>query len=915
MSSYVSLTLLAAALGAPSAPADDQLALRTAEALYAGIESRTLPNGLRVFLKPIDGAASVTTMVAYQVGSCDEDKTFTGLAHYLEHLLFKGTKTLKPGDVDRITFRAGGSNNAYTSHDMTAYHFTLPAGRWKAALDVEADRMRNTVIDKEHEFDKEKGAVIAELARNEDGPWDLEYKAILPLLFGKAHPYGHPVIGERHHVKAADEKTISEFYDRWYHPNNASIIVVGGFDAAETMKHIEKQFGGIPKAKLPERKPVPKDAPKLPARHEMESKFSVPRLLIGYPTVKYGDKDQAALAVLEGVLANGRRSRLYRALVEGAEVASSVNANNSPGRYPGWMGVYVDLLPGKDRASVEKATLAEIEKLRDKPVDEAELKRVKQLVLSSTVFAREGTYGLANSIGQAVTLGDLDYAKKYLPAVLAVTGDDVQRVAKQYLDPKKSVTVWSVPPAKKKDGKDGGRAAGVRLRVDSVSRLDGLARHDGRQFARQEKGGAFDLTKAKREVLDNGLVVITYENKRLPIFEARVVLRESGLLQEDGKLGVAPLTASLLDEGTSKHTGQEIAALIEGVGGSLDAGSGSVRLLSGDRKMGLGLLLECLTEPTFPKDAFDRGKGWLLAQIGENETLPEVRASQMFKSIVYGKHPLGRPSSGTEKTAAALKREDCVAFHKKVFAPNNAIVVMVGDFDGKEMVGEVKRLTAGWKKADVPKVEAPAPKPQEKFVEKFVSMPQASQLQVFLGHVGIRRDDPDYYKLLVMDYVLGTGPGFTDRLSSRLRDREGLAYTVTGNVTSSAGIYPGTFTCYIGTDPRDFAKAKKLLLEEIERIRAEKVSPTELTDAKNYLTGSQLLQFGTNGGIAGQLVSVERYGLGFGYLRDFQKAVDAVTADDVQAVAKKHLDPSKLVLVAAGAIDQAGKPIAPKKDD
>src|SRR5262245_57846946 len=319
------ITLLALSLAAGAARAEDakdkddsKLALRTAEALYAGIKSEELPNGLRVFLKPIEGSTSVTTMVAYRVGSCDEDKTFTGLSHYLEHLLFKGTRKLKPGDVDRITFRAGGSNNAYTSHDLTAYHFTLPAGRWKAALEVEADRMRNTVIDKEHEFDKEKGAVIQELARNEDGPWDLEQKAILPILFGKAHPYGHPIIGETKHVEDANEKVITEYYDRWYHPNNASLIIVGGFDAKEALETIKKLFGGIPKAKLPERKKAPEKGPKLPARHQMESKFSVPRLLIGYPTVKYGDKDQAALAVLEGVLATGKRSRLYRALVEGS---------------------------------------------------------------------------------------------------------------------------------------------------------------------------------------------------------------------------------------------------------------------------------------------------------------------------------------------------------------------------------------------------------------------------------------------------------------------------------------------------------------------------------------------------------------------------------------------------------------------
>jgi zinc protease len=904
--SSVSLPLLAALLTAPAAEAkdDSKLALRTAEALYSGIKSEELPNGLRVFLKPIPGSPAVTTMLAYKVGSCDEDKSFTGLAHYLEHLLFKGTKKLKPGDIDRITFRTGGSNNAYTSHDMTAYHFTLPAGRWKAALEVEADRMRNVIINKEYEFDKEKGAVIAELARGEDTPWDLEYKAILPRLFGKGHPYGHPVIGERKHVADANEKVIKDYYDRWYHPNNASLILVGGFDANEALKEIKKLFGDIPRGKLPARKEVPAKQVKLPVRYEMESKFSVPRLLIGYPTIKYGEKDQAALNVLEGVLATGKRSRLYRALVEGAEVASEVSADNSPGRYPGWMGVYVALLPGKDRATVEKLTLAELTSLREKSIDEAELKRVKQLLLSAAVFRREGTYGLADSIGQAVTLADLDFAKKYLPAVLAVSADDVRRVAKKYLDPDRSVTVWSVPLARKEKEQ-------AAARFGDASRKRSEPARSASQKADREV--AFDLSKARRVVLDNGLVVVLFENKRLPIFEARLVLKEAGLLQPDDKLGVYSLTASLLDEGTSKRTGAQIAQAIEGVGGTLSAASGSVRSLSPDRKLALGLLVECLTQPSFPDESFKRNKQQLLAEIGENETLPEVRAAQTFRSLVYGKHPLGRPSSGTTKTAGALKRDDCVAFHKKVYVPGNAILVLVGDFDAREMLAEARTLTAGWKKADVPKLDAPAPKPLEKFTEKVVSMPRAAQLHVYLGQLGIKRNDPDYYKLLVMDYILGTGPGFTYRLSS-LRDREGLAYTVQGTITTTAGTQTGLFSCYIGTEPENYARVKKLLLAEINKMRKEKVTPEELADARAYLTGSQLLAFSTDGGIAGQLLAIERFGLGFTYLKDYQRQVSAVTAGDVLEVAKKHLDPEKMALVASGPIDDKGEVVKPKEE-
>jgi zinc protease len=422
----------------------------------------------------------------------------------------------------------------------------------------------------------------------------------------------------------------------------------------------------------------------------------------------------------------------------------------------------------------------------------------------------------------------------------------------------------------------------------------------------------FDLKKARRLELPNGLVLLLFESRRLPIFEAHVLLREAGIYQPDDKLGVAALTGALLDEGTVKHTGPEIASLIEGVGGSLSLGGsgGSVKVLSRDRQMALGLLLECLLQPAFPKDAFDRAKARLLAEIGESETLPDARARRKFRALVYGKHPLGRPASGTMKTAGGLSPEDCKDFHCRVFVPNNAILAVAGDFDADVVAAEVKKLVAGWKKADLPRLELPAVPLPPRFEQSVITMPEAAQLQVYLGHVGIRRKDPDYYKLLVMDHVLGTGPGFTDRLSARLRDREGLAYTVSASITGSAGLEPGVFRCYIGTDNGNFERVKKLLLEELNRIRDTRPADEEVADARTYLVGSRLLQFSTAGGIAAQLAAVERYGLGLSYLEEFQKAVSAVTPEDVQAVAKKHLHPARMVLVAAGAVGKDGKPLA-----
>jgi zinc protease len=884
-----------AALPAAAAEGDAQLALRTAATLYEGIRVATLDNGLRVYLKPVPGSPVVTTMVAYKVGSADEDLDSTGLSHYLEHLMFKGTDQLLPGDIDRITYRNGGANNAYTSNDYTIFHFDFPPDRWEDALRIEADRMRNLRVDERHEFQQEKGAVINELKRNEDVPWELESKAIVPLLFGKTGPYGHPVIGERAHVQGATAAVIKAHYDKWYHPNNASLVVCGSFDPDEALAVVKKHFGPIPAAKLPPRKPLPEVKLDRPARLDMPSKFGVARILVGYNAVRSGDPDYPALEVLEGLLAGGKTGRLYKAMVEGAENALSVSADNSGGRYPGWFAVQVEVVPGKDPAKVEEMLLAEVQKLRDEPPGQDELRRVQRGILAGALFARESVHGLADSIAQAVTVNDLDYLKNYLPRVLAVTPADVRRVAQKYLDPESRVVVRSVPP--KAD-----RGAGE---------AEPLPKKPGRAADKPARGGdGFSLKKTRRVELPNGLVLLLYEDHRLPLFVAEAEVHDVRLYEPAAKQGVATLTGYLLDEGTTKHTGEQIAELIEGVGGALtlSGAGGAVRVLAPDRKLGLGLLLECLMHPSFPKEAFARNKERLLGEIEDSQTQPDYRARQAFLAAVYADHPLSRPRLGTVETVKPLTAEDCAAFHKKVFVPNHTTLAVVGDFDSDEIVELVKAQTQGWERGplvkDMPKVALP-----EKFTETVLSMPDAAQLHFFLGHAGIRRDNPDYYKLLVMDHVLGTGPGFTDRLSSRLRDREGLAYTVTAAITPTADREPGTFTAYIGTDNEHFGRVKKEFLEELNRIRDEPPTAREVSDAKTYLLGNLLLQFTTDAGIGAQLLMVERNHLGFDYLDDYRKAVAAVTPEDVQAVARKYLDPARMVLVAAGAVDASGRPI------
>jgi len=237
----------------------------------------------------------------------------------------------------------------------------------------------------------------------------------------------------------------------------------------------------------------------------------------------------------------------------------------------------------------------------------------------------------------------------------------------------------------------------------------------------------------------------------------------------------------------------------------------------------------------------------------------------------------------------------------------------VGDFDSTKLAAEIKEMTANWKKTPLDQPKLPEVKSKPKPEDWIISMPEAAQCHIFMGHVGVRRNNPDYYKLTVMDYILGTSPGFTDRLSSRVRDREGLAYTVTANISSSAGEEPGMFVTYIGCEPKSFKHVREVVMEEINRIRDKAATKDEVEDVKQYLIGNLPFHFNTSPLMAAQMINVERHHLGLNYFDDYRKAISAVTVADVQAVAKQYLDPAHLVTVAVGAIDKNGTVLPPPK--
>jgi zinc protease len=419
---------------------------------------------------------------------------------------------------------------------------------------------------------------------------------------------------------------------------------------------------------------------------------------------------------------------------------------------------------------------------------------------------------------------------------------------------------------------------------------------------------AFDVHS---HTLENGLKVLLVENPSIPTVSITGSILTGARFDPESKAGLAIMASRLLDEGTQTRTSLEIADAIESVGGAIDTDGSFERItanagvLNKDVDLGLELLSDLLIRPVFPQEYVEKERERTLAEIVSAQDRPQVVAGWAFNELVYQDHPLHRPSHGYPQTVERLTREDLLDFHHRYFVPNNALLSVVGDFRVPDLLPKIEKAFGRWQSKPVSFPAYADPVRQSGKRVKFVTMP-AQQVNIYLGHLGIMRSNPDFYALQVLDTILGGGAGFTARIPQRLRDELGLAYTTFASITMTAGLDPGRFISFIGTSPENMKLATEGLLNEIRRIIEEPVTVQELQDAKDYLTGSFVFAFESSPQIARFLVHAEVYGLGFDYAEKYPDYISSIGVDDISRVAKKYLDSENYSLVVVGPVTQDG---------
>lgn len=891
-----------------------ELALNTpqqAPNLTENVRQTVLENGLTVLTKEVAMAPVVTVQVWYKVGSRNEEPGVNGIAHQLEHMLFKGTND-RPIQFDYLFSTLGSESNAFTGYDQTAYYGSVERDKLTALLTLEADRMQNARLDAQ-DLEREKRVVISELQGYENSPEFRLYRSVAKAAFPN-NMYGLPVGGTKADVEKFTPEQVRYYYETFYSPDNAILLIVGDFQTEPTLQTVKELFGNIPRRGEAERKKL-LEKPATPVNTSsattkskapilLKEPGSVPLLQIIYPLPKAGDPDEAALQVMDYVLTGGRSSRLYEAVVESG-IANSVEGEVSSLAGIGWYGLAASAAPNQRLQKVEGVIRQVITTLQNRGVTAEELKRAKAQFKAGAILGNRDINSQASQLGEAITTtDDYRYTDTLMAAISQVTAADVQRVAKKYLTPAKSVVGYFQPSQLREEAKpqsvnnhqtQGNYNSGGRVDPELVTKYLPPISSSSEIPTQKVLPESFSL--------DNGMQVLLLPDKSTPAVTLSGYIRAGTEFDPKNKSGLAELTAANLMNGTKTKNVLAIVKSLENIGASLgfeEAAEGvgiDGSSLSNDLPTLIKTLADVLQNATFPAEQLEITREMAISDVEQSKDDPEFIAYKTLQQKVYPpSHPFY--DFPTVKSLQSITRADIVRFYKQHYRPDTMILTLMGDFDSATVRSLIGQQFANWKATGIPPAvtfpDVPMP---EKTVQLNSIVPGKTQSITFMGYPTIKRNDPRYYSAMVFNHILG-GSSSASKLLEEIRDRLGLTYGIYSSF--NAGKQAGLFLINMQTAPEDAKKAISSTLTLLQQVHTQGVTNAEVENAKNSISRSYTVELADPDNLAGAILMNRVYGLDISELHNFPQRIQAVTTEQVNQVAKELLRPDNLIIVTAG---------------
>jgi zinc protease len=869
---------------------------------------RTLPNGLRLFAMPDKSATSVSIQVWYNVGGRDDPKGRSGFAHLFEHLMFKSTRNMLPEQMFKMVEDVGGDLNASTDDDFTEYHESAPANHLERLIWAEAERMGSLVID-QATFATERDVVKEELRRDAAQPYDSLFRLELPMASYGTASYARSPIGTVADLDAATVEDVRAFHALYYRPDNAVMVVAGNFETADLDRYVAKYLAPIAKpAWAISRTAAPEPERMAAKRYTLHApNVPLPAVMMSWQLPPGTDPDRAAINMLDAILSGGESSRIYQSLVYRDRIATDAGISADIRKGTGMFTAYALLTAGKTPEEAEAALRREIAKVRDTPVTQEELTRVKNQIVTNTLKQRETAEGRASTLaGNVIQENDPNASDKRLAAIQSITPADIQRVAKRLLADDRTVTITYLPGkpgvAPESIGVGAGVVTAALVAPPNVPVVQAASAADRVQPPKPGAAVTPVLPTPVERRLANGMRLVVIERHALPIVTGFLVATGGSSTDPVNRAGLAEMTASVLTKGTATRSAPEIARTIEGLGGAIGGDATrdgmflSLTVKSDQLQPAMDVFADVALHPAFAQEELERQRAQAIDGLSVAYTTPGQIASMAVSRVIYGDGPYGKPADGTPNSLKSITRDDMIAAYKARMRPDAVTLVMAGDISPDEAETVANRHFGGWAKPATPPPAPPAPGPVMPPRVVAIDLPQTPQAAVMLGRVTIARKDPLYYPMVVADSVLGGG--FGARLNQEVRVARGLAYGA--GSAFQARRSPGPFSASTSTKNTTVADVVVLMKEEMTKLGADLVPASELDARKAGLIGGFGRQVETTDGLAGYTAGLVLQEVPLDEIQRYAPAITAVTPAQVRDVAKTLIDPAPASVVIVG---------------
>jgi zinc protease len=849
----------------------------------------TLPNGLTVLVHEDHKAPIVAVNVWYHVGSKNERPGRTGFAHLFEHLMFNGTEHYDKEFQEPLE-RAGATDlNGTTNEDRTNYFVNVPTSALDLALWLESDRMGHLVgAITQAKLDEQRGVVQNEKRQGENEPYGKVWDFLTPRLYPANHPYSWTIIGSMDDLDAAKLDDVKGWFQTYYGPANAVLVVAGDIDLATAKAKVERYFGDIPSGPPVTRQETWIAKRSGSQRGLMQDRVPQARLYKVWNVPEWGSADGDYLGLAAAALSTGKSSRLFRRLVYDEQIATDVDASADLREIGGLFSIEAGVRPGVDPAKVERAIDEELARLLATGPTAVELQRAKTLTRAGFIrgIERIGGYGGKSDVlakGQ-VFAGQPDFYRTQLARIAGATAAQV-------------------------------RSAAVRWLSDGVYTLEvqpfpaySVAPTGADRSALPVPGTppAAEFPPLVRDTLSNGLRIVLAERRAIPLVRFDLLVDAGFASDQFAQPGTASLAMSMLDEGTTTRTALQISDRLADLGATmgaasrLDVSSVSLETLREQLDPALALYADVILHPAFPRADFERLRKQRLVQIQREKADPVGMALRVFPRVVYGDgHAYANPwtGSGTEASTAKITREDLIEFHRTWFKPNHATLVVVGATTMREIKPRLERLFAGWRPGEVPTKNIAAVTPVARGQVYLLDRPGSEQTVVTVGNPAPPKANPDEPAIEAMNAVLGSD--FGSRLNMNLREDKHWSYGAGTFIRDARG--PRTFIAYA---PVQTDKTRESIVEVQKELRdilgGRPVQPAELDRAKASLTLTLSGSWETIGAVAGTIGEIVAFGLDDRYFDTYADKVRAQTAATITAAAGHVVLPDHLVWVIVG---------------